>query len=135
MRQADFLREVLSGQPSPESLAWLAAGARRWLEQEVDRPLPLERMLGIGRPRSVRAEMRRHHLRAAAALLDAPTRWKRCVELAEACRAFEARRWPVWRRLDAPPAHASPVDVELWRARQFGALAQEANSFLDVLDE
>lgn len=132
--ESAFIR-FLMGDQSREVLQAIRADGLRWLEQQVDRPLPLERMLGIGRPRSVRAELRHIHLRAAANLLDAPTRWKRCCALAEACRTFEARRWPIWRHLSAPPAHASPVDAELWHARQFGALAEKPHSFLDVLDE
>lgn len=58
--------------------------------------------------------LRDHYLTEAAALLEGPSTWQRCRQLAGAARAFEVRRWPIWRRLDAPPSHARACRPSIW---------------------
>lgn len=108
----------LSGDTSPEVLDELRATMLRWAEQTGDRPLPLNRYLGMGGPRATRLAMRDALLVEAAELLDG-TRWTRCCQLADMAHAFNVRRWPIWRR-HGIPAGASAVDVLLFRACEFG---------------
>ena len=127
-----FIRFLL-GDESATTLEAIRAQAMRWVMQAgEDRPIHLNRMLGLGGPRLVRAELRHHHLGQAMGLMPGPTSWRQRVQLAEAVRTFEARRWPTWRKLDAPPPHASTVDQILWAARQFGPLAATPEAYLDL---
>lgn len=126
------LAELLEGQPSPEALAWLAAGIRRWLEQEgADRPRPLHRVLGLGGPRLVRAELRRYHLARALELMPGPTSWRKRQQLAEACRLFEVRTWPAWQRHGRPES-MSDLQRLLLSAREHGPLACTPEAYLDL---
>lgn len=128
---APFLRFLL-GDDSLDVLQAIRADGLRWAMQERDRAMPLNRMMGLGGPRLVRADLRRHHLVQALRLMDAPTSWGRRKQLAEAARVFEARRWPIWGKLDTPPPHASEVDCHLWNARQYGALATAPHTYLEL---
>jgi len=133
----DAALDFLAGNTSPEVLVELRAEILRWAEQTGDRSLPLHRFIGLGGPRSTRIDLRNHHLRHAAAMLPGPTSWKRCEQLADACRTFENRRYPAWRaqQLDAPPDHATEIDRTLWAARQFGPLACSPENYIDLLSE
>lgn len=123
------LAELLRGEPSPECVAWLASGLRRWLEQETDRALPLHRVLGLGGPRLVRADLRRHHLARALELMPGPTSWRKRVQLAEACRLFEVRTWPAWKR-HGQPETVSEVQRILMAAREYGPLPTTPEAML-----
>lgn len=135
MVQQPAIIRLINGDESPTVLAELRAGVLRWAAQTGDKPLHLERVLGLGGPRSVRAELRRMHLLRAAELLPGPKKWDRCRQLAEACRLFENRRWPAWRGQDEPPEHATDLDRVLWDARQHGELACSPENYLDLLSE
>jgi hypothetical protein len=124
----------MQGDTSPEVLAELRAAMLRWSEQAGDKPLGLNRCMGLGGPRAVRIELRLKHLVDAAAVLPGPSHWARCQQLAEAARAFEIRRWPRWKKLDAPPPDARPVDVHLWHARRVGEeLPQTPEAYIGVI--
>jgi hypothetical protein len=129
--------DFLAGNTSPEVLVELRAQMLRWVEQAGERSLPLHRFIGLGVPRFTRIALRNHHLLRVAAMLPGPTSWKRCEQLADACRIFENRRYPAWRaqKLDSPPDHATEIDRELWEARQFGPLACSPENYLDLLSE
>ena len=133
MRQADLLPELLSGDPSPEAIRALAAGLQRWMSDDSPRPIGLHRHLGLGCPRAARMSLRDSYLIKAAELLEGPALWQRCRQLAEAARAFEARRWPLWHRLKSPPSHATEVDCLLWQARRLGDLPVNPEGFLPIL--
>ncbi len=125
------------GDESPGTLSKLRTGMVGFYLQEGDRPLPMHRCLGTGGPRGGRAALRRHHLLRVSAMLPGPTSWKRCEQLAEACRTFETRRYPAWcsQKLDAPPDHATEIDRALWAARQFGPLPCTPENYIDLLSE
>jgi hypothetical protein len=106
------------GDTSPEVLAELRAAMVRWSEQTGDRPLPLNRVCGMGGPRSTRIDLRNALMLEAWALLEG-TCWRRCKGLAEMARTFNVRLWPIWRR-DGIPADASAVEILLFRACEFG---------------
>lgn len=120
---------------SQATLAALRTAMLGYYLQEGDAPLALHRCLGTGGPCAVRATLRRTHLLRAAAMLPGPTSWKRCTQLAEACRIFEVRRWPAWHKLDSPPGHATELDRVLMAARQFGSLACTPEAYLGLLSE
>jgi hypothetical protein len=123
------------GDEGPDTLTALRAAMIGYYLQEGDKPLPLHRCLGTGGARVTRAALRRHHLLRAAATLPGPTSWARCKQLAEACRIFEVRRYPTWRRMDSPPGHASELDRVLWSARQFGQLACTPEAYTELLSD
>ena len=134
MPQPAILR-FIDGDESAAVLAELRAGMLRWAAQAGDKPLPLQRVLGLGGPSIVRAELKRMHLLRAAELLPGPGRWRRCQQLADACRLFEFRRWPVWCGLDSPPERASDIERVLFEARQFGPLACTPENYLTLLSD
>lgn len=108
----------LQGDDSIVVLAELRAAMLRWSEQTDDKPLALNRYVGLGTPRATRIALRDELLRDAAALMTG-SRWARCRHLAEMARAFNVRRWPTWRRFGIP-GDASSVDILLYRACGLG---------------
>lgn len=146
MTPGHHLAEPLANQPSPESVGWLAsAGLRRcpvpfngdelldailwWLtKSEEDDPRAILRRLGLpGTRRRALNNLRDRQLIAAAQLIapDAGTH-AQAVALREACRAFGGRKWPGWRYLDEPPAHATPAaQVLFWAFRYDAGNARE----------
>ena len=48
----------MRGDASPEAVAEVAAGMRRWVSQTSDDPLPLNRMHGLGSPLATRMALR-----------------------------------------------------------------------------
>lgn len=112
------LARLLNGEASPESLAWLQAGFRRWLQP--DNALDLGRCLGLGTPSKCRDQLRNDLLRQAAGHLEGvPT--TRAEQLARLCADMEARLWPLWKDEQTPPERAGPVLSLLWRAKRTGA--------------
>lgn len=112
------LAELLAGQPSPEALAWLSAGLRRWLLDDGD--MPLNRHLRLGTAAKARQTLRDALLRDAAEHLDGGLT-RRAERLAALCTDFEARIWPIWKDLPEPPERAGPVLARLWEAKRYGA--------------
>lgn len=130
--QPAFIRFLL-GDRSPEVLDAVQADGLRWAEQTGGRPTPLNQYLGMGGPRAARILLRDALLVEAADLLDEGTRWARCCRLAEMARAFNVRRYPIWRR-HGLPADASAVDVLLFRACEFGEpLPETAHQWRSVV--
>lgn len=122
----------LAGDSDAALLADLRASILRWAEQQDDRPLPLNRLLGLRSPRATRQALRDALLADAAALLDG-TRWSRCKQIAELARAFNARRFSVWSRAGVPES-ASAVDRLLYRAREQGEpLPETPEQYLNIL--
>jgi hypothetical protein len=97
-----------------------------WLQS--DDPVALDRRLLGDSRQGARLRLRNLHLRRAAALLD-----HSAIALSAACRAFDARRWPRWKRLGAAPDHASDVDRHLFAARQFGPVALTVRQLRTVI--
>lgn len=140
MRPIDLLREIVDGEVSPDGVRALQAMALRWLFDPAAPRLGIHRLLGWGGPRMARTELRNELLIEADALLAAQmphdaSHWARCQRIAESTRAFEARRWPSWRKSDAPPEYAGAVDRLLFSARQLSGsdLPQTPEAFLSIL--
>lgn len=130
----DAVFQFIRGGEGPEVLDDMRRRIKAWLTDDAERPLPLHRHLGLGGPQAARLALRDHYLTEAAALLEGPSTWQRCRQLAEAARAFEVRRWPIWRRFDSPPTHAGPVDAMLWHARHLGGeLPATPENYLNIL--
>ena len=108
---------LLTGNETEADLERVRSALVAWLTDEQGPSL--HQRLGLSR-RAARCALRNAHLRAAAALLTGDP-WPRAEQLAEACRAFEIRRWPRW-RLTGPPPGAAALDLELYQARRFGEI-------------
>jgi hypothetical protein len=140
------LAAILDGQPSPESGGCLAsAGLRRcpvpfsgeelldavlwWLtESAADDPRAILRRLGLpGTRRRALNNLRDRQLIAAAHLIAPDTgTHAQAVALREACRAYGGHKWPCWRNLNEPPAHATPAaQVLFWAFRYDAGNARE----------
>ena len=119
---------LLTGNETEADMERIQAAMLAWLTDEQGPSL--HQRLGLSR-RAARCELRNAHLRAAAALL-AGDPWPRAEQLAESCRAFEARRWPRW-RLTGPPPGAAALDLELGQARQFGEIALTPRQLFNIL--
>ena len=120
---------LLTGNETEADMERIQAAMLAWLTDDATGP-PLHQRLGLSR-RSARCELRNTHLRAAAALL-AGDPWPRAEQLAESCRAFEARRWPRW-RLNGPPPGAALIDLELGQARQFGEITLTQRQLFNII--
>jgi hypothetical protein len=131
MHQPDTIA-FMQGDSTPEVLAEVRAAMMLWAKQTDEKPLGLNRCIGLGTPRTTRITLRDSLLREAAALLSG-SRWARCRQLAELARAFNTRRWPTWRCVGVP-GDASAVDVLLFRACELGEpLPESPERFLSVL--
>jgi len=121
------------GDNTPAVLDELRAAVLCWSEQAGDKPLPLHRFLGMGGPRATRTALRDELLVEVVALLDGGTQWSQCKQLADAARAFYARRWEVWRK-HGIPSGASAVDVLFYRVLDMGGrLPKTQHGWRDIL--
>jgi len=128
----DLILAFMRGDASPEAVAEVAAGMRRWVSQTSDDPLPLNRMHGLGSPLATRMALRNSLVTDASMLLEG-SRWSRCKQLAELARKFHAGRYDVWRRLGIP-AGTSDVDRLLFDACDLGEpLPRTPESYLSIL--
>jgi hypothetical protein len=131
MSQPAAVRFLL-GDESVDTLADLRAAMLRWSAQTCEKPVGLNRCLGLSTPRATRIDLRDALLAQAAELLTG-TRWARCKELAELARTFNARRYVSWKRAGIPTT-ASAIDVLLYRACEHGdPLPQTAEHYLNIL--
>lgn len=109
-------------QPDPEAARAFAAGVRAWLEGEtrsLDAALRVGGAAGLeGARNRYRRARRDRHLRLAHSLVTAGGPWSRCVALAEAVERFEARIWPRWQHLAAPPEGCAEINAHLFHARR-----------------
>lgn len=123
----------MRGDASPEAAAEVAACMLRWAKQSSDDdPLPLNRFLGLGSPRTTRIALRDSLVIEASMLLEG-SRWSRCKQLAELARKFHAGRYDVWRRVGIP-AGTSDVDRLLFDACDLGEpLPRTPESYLSIL--
>lgn len=128
----DLFLAFVRGDASPETVAEIAERMLRWVKQTADDPLPLNRMLGLGRPRAARIALRDSLVIEASMLLEG-SRWSRCKQLAELARTFHAGRYDVWRRVGIP-AGASDVDRLLFDACDLGEpLPRTPEGYLSIL--
>lgn len=74
--------------------------------------------LDRGRYATLRRARRDYSLRNAAAILGERGDWKTAKALRRQAALFGGTVWPRWRHLEQPPATASPLQVELFRARK-----------------
>lgn len=109
---------LLTGNETEADIDRIRSALTAWLvDPDTDGP-SLQAYLGINRA-AARKALRDRHLRAAAGCLPDLDPWPRSKLLAEAARSFTVRRWPDWRR-SGPPSTATDLDLELYRARQYG---------------
>ena len=120
---------LLTDQATEADMERVRSAMLAWLVDDEGPSLP--QRLGLSR-RSARCELRNTHLRAAAAYLPQSDPWPRAEQLAESCRAFEARRWPRW-RLTGPPPGAAALDLELYQARRFGEITLSQRQLFNIL--
>jgi hypothetical protein len=114
-----YVLELAEGNSSPETLEWLRAGFRGWLDGESDLPAAL----GLnathsrgGRYGAARLAMLRH-LHRAADLIGEPDGWQTAKALAGEIKRFRRYRWPRLRDVGSPPAGVlTPVESAILEA-------------------
>ena len=147
------LLAVLENRPTPEAVAWVRGGLRRWLLSGTRGGLDFD-----GRPVRARIPSLPRFLalptspeRARVALRDAylltltdylaetmgREPWPLACELQRLAVEFEGRKWPCWWHLDEPPVHATEPERLLWHARRMGGceLPRTARRYRQLLDE
>jgi hypothetical protein len=72
-------------------------------------------------------------LRAAHALMNGSTPWRRCTELESDIRRFEAVLWPRLRDRETPPEGCSGLRACLFRARRLGPLPTTAKQLWNII--
>jgi hypothetical protein len=121
---------MLEGAHDADDIAWLRGGFARAFRDG----LPLDLALGLPATRArLRTALRDYWLAQAADELSALLPWPRACELARRGREFERRTWPVWRRHDAPPGHATALDRCLFYLHRHGGRVPNARRLFDVL--
>lgn len=131
-----WLHEVLTGNPSPESVERLCTAVRTWWlsgnrEQRGangrrlrSSALSLARCAGLPEnPEAARLWLRNWHLKRAALELGVPACNPsiQANALRAAAHEFMARRWPSWCWLESPPTRSSELDRQLWHAARAAA--------------
>ena len=126
------VERFLAGDTSDETLAEVRARIHAWLTDDPRGP-SLERRLALGTRRSARLARRDAILRAAAATIPGSP-WSRATGLAQAVRAFEARRWPRWRIIGVPES-AAPIDRLLFAARSLDSIPSTPRQLHTILGD
>jgi hypothetical protein len=128
----DRAREAITALPDAEVRCVLAAAVGALLAGEDARPA-----LGLdgGRYAQLRQARRNYHLRNAAALLGERTPWLQAKALRRQAALFEGTVWPRWREKDSPPPTASPLQVELWRARKAWRFPNTPMMYSNIIGE
>ena len=129
-----WLVDVLNGKPTSEAaqhlrgafMAWSRSGGHSHDATGRRRPTfpDLARCCGLPtNPAAAMRKLRDWHLVQASELVgaDYSQRWQRAKRLHAAAQHFMGRSWPCWWALEAPPAHATGVKVQLWHAARAGA--------------
>ncbi|ADC71743.1 hypothetical protein TK90_1234 [Thioalkalivibrio sp. K90mix] len=112
-----------AGEPLPVEALDLVADAVDLLEAGAAPAEAFGLVLDAGQEhpaRTLARERRDAHLRTALAACPGASTWAKATALGQAVRVFEGRRWQSWRTLDEPPARATLVERELWRAFRTG---------------
>lgn len=109
---------VAAGLDDDDARRWLADGLARWLRAAG--AVSLQRCLHLPeRPAGLRRAIGRRWMREACSALPAGlTPWQAATVLADAARRFDARTWPCWRSLAAPPVTATRLEVTMFYARR-----------------
>lgn len=105
--------------PDPVVADWFARGVDGWISegQALDAALGLLSEPSQPSPRlALLRELRDQHLRAAHALVDGESTWRRSQALARELRRFSANAWPRLRFRSRPEAGWSQLRVHLWSA-------------------
>lgn len=121
-----LLHRLLLGEPAGSVGDWLRQGVRTWLL--AGGALPLERCLLLPSPRRVAIMTRDYWLAAAGDMLG-----NRAAALYRAACDFEARAWPAWRHLSAPPRYASKLEGALFYARQAAPFPGTRRQYANII--
>ena len=105
-----------------EAGRWLACAIRDWCDGK-----PWTTATGI-QPSQVSRAIRDQHLKAASVMLGGDP-----VELHRAAMRFEAVLWPRWKRLGYPPGQSTPLNGELFHARQSAPLPASVKQYRRIL--
>ena len=121
---------LLEGAHDEHDLQWLRRGFALAFRDGV----PLDLALGLPATAArMRTALRDYWLAEAASELPAMLPWQRAQELARIGRAFERRTWPLWRRYDHPPGHATALDRVLFYLHRHGGRVPAARRVFDVI--
>jgi len=137
LRLLQRLRDAFrAGEPLPVDALELVAEATDMLETGAEPAEAFGLALAAGQehPAAVLArEKRDAHLRTALTTCPGDSAWAKASALGRAVREFESRRWPTWQRLDEPPARASLLERELFRAFRTGSTVPRSTRWLKRL--
>ncbi len=101
---------------------WLACAIRDWCDGKS-----WTTATGI-QPSQVSRAIRDQHLKAASAMLGGDP-----VELHRAVMRFESALWPRWKRQGHPTGRATPLNRELFHARQSAPLPSSVKQYRRIL--
>jgi hypothetical protein len=127
---------LAAGEPPPRAVAaQFAAALQQWAMSDT----PLEVALGLAGAPGVDAARTRHrravrnaHLRTAYALVPGPTPWAKATALAREIGRYQARAWPRWGHLAAPPPAAERLRTELFLAARAHPLPTTARALFGI---
>jgi hypothetical protein len=127
-----LLLRLVGGVDDPAVTAWLRSAVVRWLKSDSD--LTLTEALHLGdSARRVRLAVRDSWIAEAAKLTGGASPWTQAVVLEREVAHYLTFKWPAWRRLDDPPAGASPIEHCLHIARLADELPRSTASLYRIL--